>query len=110
MPLQVFVSMALIDHARLLKLPVFTKRGLRLGRVVGFELDAGRQAVVRWQVRPHGLAARVVRKPLLVAAEQVIDINEERMLVEDGVEKAVEIAKARAIGLVSGAEARYVRT
>lgn len=94
-----------IEASRLLKLPVFTKRGVRLGRVADFEIDPGMHAVLRYQVRPHGLAARVLRRPFLIAREQVVSIDEEKMVVEDAAEKALELAKARAIGLVSKAQA-----
>ncbi len=94
-----------IDHQRLLKLPVQTKSGTPLGRVDGFDFDIETQVVLRWHVRPKGLAARVLKKPLLISREQVLSIDEEKMVVDDGLEKAMELEKARAIGLVSKAEA-----
>jgi sporulation protein YlmC with PRC-barrel domain len=97
--------MPLLDDARLLKLPVHTKSGTHLGRVSGFEFEIETQAILRYRVRPKGLAARMLKGPLLVAREQVLSITKERMTVEDDVEKAVELEKAKAIGLVSNVEA-----
>jgi len=97
--------MAFIDDDILLKLPVETKSGVRLGRVAGFEFDVENQAVLRYRVRPKGLAARMLKKPFLVAREQVLSIDAEKMVVEDAVERAMELAKAKAIGLVSNVKA-----
>ena len=97
--------MSWIDHQTLLKLPVQTKSGAPLGRVAGFDFDVESQTVLRWHVRPKGLAARVLKKPLLISRDQVVSIDAEKMVVDDGLEKAMELEKARAIGLVSKAEA-----
>jgi sporulation protein YlmC with PRC-barrel domain len=93
--------MALMDEKILLKLPVYTKRGLHLGAVAGFEFEIESQIITHYRVRPKGLTARLLKAPLLIAREQVISISAERMTVEDGVEKAVELEKAKAMGLVS---------
>lgn len=97
--------MAFIDDKTLLKLPVYTRSGSPLGKVAGFELDVETQAVLRWFVRPKGIAASVLKRPLIVAREQVLSITAERMTVEDAVAKAMELEKAKAIGLVSNVEA-----
>lgn len=93
--------MALLDEKMLLKLPVFTKSGTHVGKLIGFEFEVDSQMIVRYRVRPKGLSARILRSPLLISREQVISISEEKMVVEDNVEKAVELEKAKAIGLVS---------
>ena len=97
--------MSFLDEKKLLKLPVETKGGTKLGRIMGFDFDCENQLVLRWRVRPHGLTSRVLTHPLLVSREQVLSITEEKMTVEDNVEKEMELAKAKAIGLVSNVEA-----
>jgi len=97
--------MAVLDDATLLKLPVHTKSGTHLGKVAGFDFDVETQAIVRYRVRPRGLAARLLKSPLLVAREQVLSIDAEKMIVDDNVEKEMELAKAEAIGLVSNVKA-----
>ena len=96
-------SMALLDDKALLKLPVYTKSGANLGKLVGFEFEAESQVIIRWRVRPKGISARLVGGPLLIAREQVLSITAERMTVDDNVEKAVELEKAKALGLVADA-------
>lgn len=97
--------MAFIDDKTLSKLPVYTRSGTRLGKVSGFELDVETQAILRWLVRPKGITASVLKKPLIVARDQVLSITAERMTVDDAVAKAMELEKAKAIGLVSNVEA-----
>lgn len=93
--------MALLESAALLKLPVETKSGTRLGRVAGFDLDAENHSIIRYRVRPKGLAASMLKRPLLVAREQVVSIDAEKMVVDDNIEKAMELEQAKALGLVS---------
>ena len=97
--------MSILEEKKLLKLPVETKRGVKLGRVLGFDFDCENQSVLRWRVRPQGLTSRVLTHPLLITREQVLSITEEKMTVDDNVEKEMELAKAQAIGLVSNAKA-----
>lgn len=97
--------MAVLDDKTLLKLPVETKSGARLGVVSGFEFDVDSHAVLRYRVRPKGLAFRMLKHPLLISREQVLEITAEKMTVDDNVEKAMELAKAKAIGLVSNVKA-----
>ena len=93
--------MALLDDKTLLKLPVVTKSGTALGKVAGFEFDVDAQAIVRYLVRPKGLAARMLKHPLRVSRDQVVSIDDEKMVVEDALAKEMELARAKAIGLVS---------
>lgn len=62
----------------LLRLPVFTKGGVHVGRVVGFEFEAESQTIVRYEVRQSLLGP-----PLLIHREQVVTIDNERMVVLD---------------------------
>ncbi len=97
--------MALLDEKTLLKLPVYTRSGTPLGRVVGFDFDVETHAIRRYRVKPRGLAARMLRTPLLIPHERVVSIDTEKMIVEDAVAKDMELAQAKAIGLVSHSKA-----
>lgn len=97
--------MAVLDDKTLLKLPVYTKSGARLGKVVGFDFDVETHGILRYRVQPKGLAASVLKHPMLISREQVLSIDAEKMTVDDNVEKEMELAKAQAIGLVSEIEA-----
>lgn len=90
----------MLDEKSLLKLPVETKSGTPLGRVSGFEFDPGTQMLVRYRVRPKGLSSRILKSPLLISREQVVEVTDRKMVVDDNVEKAMELAKAREMGLV----------
>ncbi|MFA5854638.1 MAG: hypothetical protein WC866_06225 [Patescibacteria group bacterium] len=97
--------MAVLEEKKILKLPVETKSGTKLGRVLGFDVDVDNQSILRWRVRPNGLTSRMLSHPLIVSREQVLSIDEEKMIVDDNVEKEMELAKAKAIGLVSNVKA-----
>lgn len=99
-------DMAFLDEKTLLSLPVHTKSGLCVGRLVGFDFDVDQQAILRYRVRPKGLAARVLKTPLLIDRSRVLSIDAEKMIVDDNVEKEMELAKAKAMGLVSNADAK----
>ena len=97
MLLTVFV---MLDAKTLLKLPVYTKSGTHLGKVAGFEFEQESQMIVRWRVRPKGVAAQLVGGELAIGREQVISITDEKMTVDDGVQKEMELARAKDMGLV----------
>jgi sporulation protein YlmC with PRC-barrel domain len=93
----------MLDAKTLLKLPVWTKSNIRLGRVVGFDFDEESQMVVRWRVRPVGVASRLVGGELLVGREQVIAITADRMIVDDLLARELELSKAKALSLLADA-------
>lgn len=62
----------------LLRLPVFTKSGARIGRVSGFEFETETQTIVRYEVRRF-----VLGTSLLVHRGQVVSIDASRMVVDD---------------------------
>jgi sporulation protein YlmC with PRC-barrel domain len=97
--------MAFLDDKTLLKLPVHTKSGTHLGKVAGFDFDVETHGILRYRVKPKGLAAGVLKQPLLISREQVLEISADKMIVDDNVEKEMELAKAKAIGLVGEVEA-----
>jgi hypothetical protein len=93
----------MLDAKTLLKLPVWTKSQVRLGRVVSFDFDEESQMVVRWRVRPVGVTSRLVGGELLIGREQVLVITAERMVVDDLLAQELELAKAKALGLMPDA-------
>ena len=88
------------DEKSLLKLRVYTRLGTHLGRLIGFEYDGPSQMIMRYKVRAKGFASRIVKTPLLIGREQVLSVDDERMTVDDNVEREMERQAARAIGLV----------
>lgn len=72
-----------INLRKLLRLPVYTESGKKLGKVFDLELDVDSQIVVRYLVKPSFLSV----KNLLIQSSQVKSIKEDRIIVEDSVEK-----------------------
>ncbi len=66
-------------------LPVETRTGEYVGRVVGFVMDTQGGVVVQYRVRPSGLLALLsASRELLVHQSQVVSIDANRMVVESG--------------------------
>lgn len=77
-------------------LPVETKSGMRLGRVVGAEIDEASHLIVTYLVQPGRIARPLVRTPLRISRTQVLSITASRMIVDDATPRAaerVELAK-----------------
>lgn len=72
----------LLPHNAILGLPVETKSGAPLGKIIGFLLDPDTHVVVQYEVGRGVFHTR--KTALLVHREQVIDITPKKMIVEDG--------------------------
>ena len=80
-----------VNLQKLLRLPVYTESGTKLGRVFDLELDVETQAVMRYLVRSNFLSP----KSLLVASAQVKEIKNDSIVVYDSA------LKTEAMGMVS---------
>ncbi len=72
-----------INLRKLLRLPVYTESGKKLGKVFDLELDIDSHVVVRYLVRLNIFSI----KNLLIQSSLVKAIKEDRIIVEDSVEK-----------------------
>ncbi len=72
-----------INLRKLLRLPVYTESGKKLGKVFDLELNVDSHVVVQYLVKPSFLSI----KNLLVQSSQVKSVKEDRIIVEDSVEK-----------------------
>lgn len=79
----------LINSRNLLHLPVYTQSGRRLGRVCDFQIEAETHRVNSYIAKANILK----QKTYLIKPSQVIEINSERMTVEDGVLKVEEAVR-----------------
>ena len=70
----------LIHWNELKKLPVYTKMGMRLGRISGMELDAESHLIRAYFVRKDFLS-----NELSISRNQIISIGKDKVVVEDGV-------------------------
>ncbi|MBU4331905.1 PRC-barrel domain-containing protein [Patescibacteria group bacterium] len=87
----------LITDKNLINLPVYTKSGRHLGRVVGFNIDIDTQSIVRYYVRSDNIIENIIHnKQLIIHRAQVVEITQEKMIVEDGVEgESVKVKKEK---------------
>lgn len=71
----------IINLQKLLRLPVYTESGTKLGKIFDFELDIDSQTVVRYFVRPNFFSV----KYFLIQNNQVKEIKVDRVVVYDNV-------------------------
>jgi len=72
-----------INLRKLFCLPVYTESGKKLGKVFDLELDVDSHTVVHYLVRSNFLSV----KYLLVQSNSIKAIKEDKIIVEDSVEK-----------------------
>jgi sporulation protein YlmC with PRC-barrel domain len=85
-----------IDNKNLIGLPVETKSGLLLGKIKSFEIESETQVVEKYIVKSRNLIGKLLREELgelVIGRNQVISIDEIRMVVEDGVVEEKEIIR-----------------
>lgn len=83
-----------INLQKLLRLPVYTESGTKLGRIFDLELDAAAQTIMRYLVRSNFLSV----KYFLIAGAQVKEIKNDRVVVYDSA------LKMEAVGDVASVE------
>ncbi len=87
----------ILSNKNLIGLPVFSKSGLLLGKIKSFEIEAETQTIVRYSVKTRNLIGNFLSEKdseLVVGRNQVISINEEKMTVDDILEKIAERARS----------------
>ena len=83
----------IISHKNLLNLPVETKSGQILGAISHFDIEVDEQRINRYYVKSRSLISGLLNKELIISAEQVISIGQDKMVVEDSVGKETKIAE-----------------
>lgn len=79
-------SFMIINHKNLIGLPVETKNGLLLGKIKSFEIESDAQTVLRYVVKSRSLISKLLSEEvseIIVGRNQVISIDEEKMIVHD---------------------------
>jgi sporulation protein YlmC with PRC-barrel domain len=91
-------------------LPVFTRGGQRVGKVAAIEIDADSHAVSRYVVtRSRGLAA-ILPAELLVDPTQVVELDDEKMVVNESAVPAEAKAKAMRVREAAHAASAAMRS
>jgi sporulation protein YlmC with PRC-barrel domain len=81
--------------------PVTTKSGRKLGKLAAFVVDPEHHEVRQYVVTKATLISKLFPDELLIAPAQVISLDADLMVVEDG----AVAEKAEAVALPKGAEA-----
>jgi sporulation protein YlmC with PRC-barrel domain len=69
----------LLKSKKIIDLPVYTRSGIKLGKVSDIEIEIDSQAVYSYEVR-HGL---ISSQSLLVRPAQVASLSAKKMVVDD---------------------------
>ncbi len=86
----------IIDYKSLIDLPVYTQRGLALGKIKNFEIDSETHIILRYLVKSRNLISKLLvekKQELIIHRNHVISIDAEKMIVEDNVIKESEVIK-----------------
>ncbi len=73
----------LIKAKKIINNKVVTRSGQLLGKVVDFEIDTSGQNIVKYHTHQDLLG--FLKEPLIIDANQVIEIKDNKLIVEDAV-------------------------
>lgn len=85
--------MKFLNSDQLNGLPVFNRNGDFLGKIKSFEIDADSQSIINYQIKSQQKIKGLFKGNLVVRRNQVLAIDEEKMIVEDNVLKESDAAK-----------------
>lgn len=75
--------MALLTNRDLDHLPVVTESGDEIGTLVSWDIETETQSIVRYHVKPAGIARLLSSATLLIVASAVIRLTGEKLVVRD---------------------------
>jgi len=73
----------MITLSKLKNLPVFTKSGVGLGKIMDIEFDEQNQTVLHYYVKTKVGVFGLWQSSLLISPEQVLSLTDKSMIVED---------------------------
>jgi len=82
--------MRLLSSKNLIGLAVYTKSEQYLGKIRGFEIDPVSHAILKYHIQSSSLLKKLFQPKLIIDSKQVISLNREKMVVEDGVVRESE--------------------
>ena len=74
-----------ISSKQLIGLSVETESGQVLGTLEDFNLDIDSQSVLEYVVKPSNLVKDLIFKNLIISRGQVVEITDQKIVVEDSV-------------------------
>lgn len=75
-------AMSKINYKQLLKLPVESVSGEKLGFISGFDIDVETHQITNYYVKAHHIV-RMVANELIIGTGQVIEVLDDKMVVDD---------------------------
>lgn len=88
--------MGLFCKKNLIGLPVETKSGMKLGKLIDLEINPESHLVLTYQVRGSRLGPGLFSKSLMINRQQVVSIGSKKMVVEDNILKEKELVWQKA--------------
>ncbi len=82
-----------LKNKDLINLPVETKSGQSLGRIVEFEIDVLTGKIVNYYVKSGNVIKGLFKDELIINQSQVVSLDKEKMVVEDNVVVGQETVK-----------------
>lgn len=82
-----------INQQKLIRLPVFTESGTKLGHVHDFEIDIESHYIRKYLV----VSGLISKDTYFITPAQIISITDERIVVEDGVIKSIETSARKRV-------------
>ncbi len=76
-----------LTFRQLKNLPVYTKSNEYLGKIQEMEINSETQNISKYIIKSSQVSKRLVGKKLWLNPHQVISIDEQKMIVEDGAVK-----------------------
>jgi sporulation protein YlmC with PRC-barrel domain len=77
--------MNLLTEKEIKNLPVESKNGTKIGRLIGFEIEPDSQTIINYLVKPKQVVKGIFEGNLIVNREQVIEISKYKMIIDDSV-------------------------
>lgn len=78
------------NNQKIVGLPVYTQSEILLGTVVNFEADVSTSQIIKYFVKSKNPIKNLFQGQLEIAANQVISIDDKKMIVEDSWRKVKE--------------------
>lgn len=78
------------NNQKIIGLSVYTQSGIFLGVVVNFEVDISTGQIIKYFVKSRNPIKNLFQGQLEIAANQVISIDDKKMIVEDTFKKIKE--------------------
>ena len=79
-----------LNLKQLKNLPVYTQSNDCLGKIEEVEINSQTQGISNYIIKSSQLTKRLSDKKLIISSSQVVSIDNQKMIVEDGIIKETE--------------------